>query len=112
MLELASQGLPTATDMADWLVRHGIAFRSAHEICGKAVSLANQRQVELHELTLVELNELCDSFDESVFECLTLEGSVAARKHPGGTAPDTVAEAIQEARTRLTDERQRTTEDA
>ena len=112
MLELASQGHPTATDMADWLVRHGIAFRSAHEICGKAVSLANQRQVELHELTLVELNELCDSFDESVFECLTLEGSLAARKHPGGTAPDTVAEAIQEARTRLTDERQRTTEDA
>ncbi|MCY4094154.1 MAG: argininosuccinate lyase [Gammaproteobacteria bacterium] len=112
MLELASQGHPTATDMADWLVRHGIAFRSAHEICGKAVSLANERKVELHELTLDELKELSDSFDESVFECLTLEGSIAARKHPGGTAPDTVVEAIEAARTRLTLQLKRTSANA
>lgn len=111
MLELASQGHPTATDMADWLVRRGIAFRSAHEICGKAVSLANQRQLELHQLPLAELKELCDSFDESVFECLTLEGSIAARKHPGGTAPVAVAEAIETARTRLTYQLQRTSKD-
>lgn len=102
MLELASQGHPTATDMADWLVRHGVAFRSAHEICGKAVSLANLRHVELHELTLGELKELCDVFEDSVFECLTLEGSVAARNHLGGTAPEAVTEAINAARIRLT----------
>ena len=101
MLELASQGHPTATDMADWLVRHGVAFRSAHEICGKAVALANERRVELHELTLAELKDLCVTFEDSVFECLTLEGSVAARNHPGGTAPDAVAEAVKEARSRL-----------
>ncbi|MCY3860055.1 MAG: argininosuccinate lyase [Gammaproteobacteria bacterium] len=112
MLELASQGHPTATDMADWLVRHGVAFRSAHEICGKAVALANQRKAELHELTLADLKELSDSFDDSVFECLTLEGSVAARNHLGGTAPDVVAEAIEVARTRLTELRQRSDKDA
>ncbi len=112
MLELASQGHPTATDMADWLVRHGVAFRSAHEICGKAVALANQRKAELHELTLADLKELSDSFDDSVFECLTLEGSVAARNHLGGTAPDAVAEAIEVARTRLTELSQRSDKDA
>lgn len=101
MLELASQGHPTATDMADWLVRHGVAFRSAHEICGKAVALADQRQIELHELSLSELKDLCDVFDESVFACLTLEGSVSARNHVGGTAPEAVAAAIESGRARL-----------
>ncbi len=101
MLELASQGHPTATDMADWLVRREIAFRSAHEICGKAVALADQRQIELHELSLSELKDLCEVFDETVFACLTLEGSVAARNHVGGTAPEAVAAAIKSGRTRL-----------
>lgn len=101
MLELASQGHSTATDMADWLVRHGVAFRSAHEICGKAVALATQRDVELYDLTLTELKDLCDLFEDSVYECLTLEGSVADRNHPGGTAPEAVANAIDAARARL-----------
>lgn len=103
MLELASQGHPTATDMADWLVRHGVAFRSAHEICGNAVALADAQQIELHELDLNELRGLCDVFEDSVYECLTLEGSVAARNHLGGTAPDAVTEAIKAAQDRLSD---------
>ncbi len=101
MRELAEKGHPTATDMADWLVRQGIPFRSAHEICGKAVTLADQRQVEIYELSLDELKELCPAFDTSVFECLTLEGSIASRSHPGGTAPDTVRRAIDTARAQL-----------
>ncbi len=101
MLELAAQGHPTATDLADWLVRHGVPFRSAHEISGKAVAIADQRHVELHQLSLTDLKELSDVFEESVFDCLTLEGSVAARNHPGGTAPDTVAVAVKAAQERL-----------
>lgn len=102
MLTLAAEGHPTATDMADWLVRRGVPFRDAHSTSGRAVALADTRKIQLHELTLTDLNELSDVFDETVFECLTLRGSVDSRNHVGGTAPATVKAAIEAAKTRLT----------
>ncbi|MYD44400.1 MAG: argininosuccinate lyase [Gammaproteobacteria bacterium] len=101
MLELAAQGHPTATDMADWLVRHDVPFRTAHESCGNAVALADSRGIELHDLKLAELQEINPAFDESIYECLTLDGSVRSRRHPGGTAPEAVKQAIAQAKLRL-----------
>lgn len=98
MLDHAAKGFSTATDMADWLVRKGVPFRSAHEICGKAVAMAESRQCGLEELPLKDLRSLSVQFNETVYATLTLEGSVNSRSHPGGTAPESVAQAIKEAR--------------
>jgi argininosuccinate lyase len=87
MRDAALQGFATATDLADYLVRQGIAFRDAHEIVGKAVALCVERGCDLAELQLSELQALSDRIGEDVFDVLTLEGSVDARDHIGGTAP-------------------------
>ncbi len=98
MYQAAKQGFATATDLADYLVRKGIAFRDAHEVVGLAVRLGLDTQRDLSELSLVELQSFSTEISEDVFDILKLEGSVAARKHLGGTAPDTVRAAIQAAR--------------
>jgi len=94
MIAATRLGFTTATDLADYLVRKGVAFRDAHEVVGKAVRLAIDNQVDLDGLKLPELQALCAEIDESVFEVLTLEGSVAARDHLGGTAPARVRAAV------------------
>lgn len=91
MLELARTGYPTATDLADWLVRNGIPFRDSHEIVGKVVALAESKSCELVDLKLDELRSVHSAFDETVYQVLSVESSVNARNHVGGTAPDTVA---------------------
>ncbi len=101
MREAARQGFSTATDLADYLVRKGIPFRDAHEIVGQAVALGVETGRDLAEMSLDELRRFSDRIGEDVFEVLTLEGSVAARDHIGGTAPDQVRRAIAEARARL-----------
>ena len=101
MREAASQGYATATDLADYLVRKGVAFRDAHAIVGKAVQMALDRQCDLAELPLDSLNSLCSVINADVYDVLTLEGSVAARNHLGGTAPSQVRKAVEEARSRL-----------
>jgi argininosuccinate lyase len=73
--------------LADYLVKKGLAFRDAHEIVAHAVKQATQYNKDLSELTLVELQIFSDVITQDVYECLTLEGSVAARKHIGGTSP-------------------------
>ena len=98
MREAARRGFSTATDLADYLVRKGVAFRDAHEIVGKAVALGVRSQRDLSEMALHELQEFSAMIEDDVFEVLTLEGSVAARKHPGGTAPERVREAAVAAR--------------
>ena len=98
MYKAAKQGFATATDLADYLVRKGIAFRDAHEVVGLAVRLGLDTQRDLSELSLVELQGFSAEINEDVFDVLKLEGSVAARKHLGGTAPNTVRTAIQTAR--------------
>jgi len=101
MRTAALAGHATATDLADYLVRRGVAFRDAHEVVGKAVRHAVERGCELAELSLTELRAFSAAIDEDVFEVLTLEGSVAARDHPGGTAPARVREAVARARAAL-----------
>jgi len=98
MYKAAKQGFATATDLADYLVRKGIAFRDAHEVVGLAVRLGLETQRDLSELSLSELQGFSTEISEDVFDILKLEGSVAARKHLGGTAPNTVRAAIQTAR--------------
>ena len=101
MYAAAKQGFSTATDLADYLVRKGLPFRDAHEVVGKAVAhgVANNR--DLSEMNLDELKAFAEIIDEDVFEVLTLEGSVAARNHVGGTAPEQVRKAVADARQRL-----------
>ena len=95
------KGYATATDLADYLVRKGLAFRDAHEVVGKAVALGVQKGVDLSELSLDELQCFSDLIGEDVFEYLTLEGSLNARNHIGGTAPNQVKMAIERGRQRI-----------
>jgi len=101
MFEAARRGFSTATDLADYLVRAGVAFRDAHEIVGKAVAYGIEQRKDLSEMSLEELQRFSDAIGEDVFEVLTLKGSVAARNHIGGTAPDQVRAAAQRAREAL-----------
>ena len=100
MREAARSGFSTATDLADYLVRKNVPFRDAHEIVGKAVRFGVDNKKDLSEMSLAELRVFSETIDEDVFEVLTLEGSVAARNHIGGTAPEQVRAAVKRARAR------------
>ncbi|PWD81669.1 argininosuccinate lyase [Ignatzschineria ureiclastica] len=91
-------GFATATDLADYLVRKGMPFRNAHEVVGNAVRLGVETRRDLSEMELAELQQFSDLIAEDVFDYLTLEGSVAARNHHGGTAPKQVLAAIERAK--------------
>jgi len=95
MREAARRGFSTATDLADYLVRAGVAFRDAHEIVGLSVAYGIKTGKDLSDMTLEELQQFSDQIHDDVFEVLTLEGSVAARDHIGGTAPNQVRAAIE-----------------
>ena len=101
MYAAAKQGFSTATDLADYLVRKGLPFRDAHEVVGSAVASALEKELDLSELSLEELQGFSTMISEDVFDVLTLEGSVAARDHIGGTAPEQVRKAVVEARKRV-----------
>jgi argininosuccinate lyase len=94
----AREGHATATDLADYLVRKGVPFRDAHEAVARAVREAEARKVDLAALPLDALQRFSSHVDADVFDVLTLEGSVASRRHAGGTAPATVRAAIAAAR--------------
>ncbi len=101
MLEAAQQGFSTATDLADYLVGRGLAFRDAHEIVGQVVAHGHDTGKDLVEMSLEELRNFSPEIDESVFTVLRLEGSVAARNHLGGTAPEQIQLAAARARQAL-----------
>ena len=101
MRAAALQGYATATDLADYLVKKGLPFRDAHEAVAMAVRACEHKSCDLSELSIAALREFSPLIDEDVYAVLTLEGSVAARNHLGGTAPEQVAEAIKSARARL-----------
>ncbi|MBN8412943.1 MULTISPECIES: argininosuccinate lyase [Halomonas] len=101
MREAARKGFSTATDLADYLVRKGVAFRDAHEIVGQSVAYGIESGKDLSDMSLDELRQFSDTIGDDVFDVLTLEGSVAARNHIGGTAPDQVRAAAQRARDAL-----------
>jgi len=101
MRSAALQGYATATDLADYLVRRGLAFRDAHEAVGRAVRRAAELDCELGALPLEELRRFAPAIDADALPALTLEGSVAARDHVGGTAPAQVARQVAFWRERL-----------
>ena len=98
MLEAARRGFSTATDLADYLVRQGVPFRNAHEVVGKAVAHGIRTGKDLSAMSLDELQQFSKTIKDDVFEVLTLEGSVSARNHIGGTAPEQVRKAVAYAR--------------
>lgn len=102
MREAALRGFSTATDLADYLVKKGVPFRDSHEIVGKTVALAVEEDKDLSELSLEQLQQFSSLIEADVFDkALTLEASVSARDHIGGTAPKQVEAAIARAHTRI-----------
>ena len=98
MRKAALEGFATATDLADYLVKKGLPFREAHEAVAQAVKFADGRGCDLADLKLDELQQFSSLIDKDVFTALTLEGSLKARSHIGGTAPARVKAAIAKAR--------------
>ena len=96
-----AEGHATATDLADYLVRHGVPFRDAHEAVARAVREAERRGTDLARLPLATLKRFSPKIGADVKRVLTPEGSVAARDHVGGTAPSQVRKAAARARKRL-----------
>jgi argininosuccinate lyase len=84
---LAPQGFSLATDIADWLVRHGVAFRVAHELAGDCVRVCEERGIELDELSDADFAAISPQLTAGVREVLTVAGSLASRSAHGGTAP-------------------------
>ncbi|MCS6766039.1 MAG: argininosuccinate lyase [Candidatus Protistobacter heckmanni] len=107
MRAAALQGYATATDLADYLVKKGMAFRDAHEAVAHAVRYCVGKGCDLADLSLAELREAtglgaqAELIGADIAQVLTLEGSTAARSHIGGTAPETVKKAIKAARSEL-----------
>ena len=101
MRAAALQGYATATDLADYLVKKGLPFRDAHEAVAHAVRSCVDQGCDLSDLSLDQLRAFSPLIDDDIFQVLTLEGSVAARDHIGGTAPRQVRLAIQHLRQQL-----------
>ncbi len=101
MRAAAGTGYATATDLADYLVRKGVAFRDAHEAVAQAVRHAESVRVDLAQLPLDVLQRFSPQIGDDVYGVLTLDGSVASRKGVGGTAPEQVRSAIKAARAAL-----------
>lgn len=101
MRQAAFQGYATATDLADYLVKKGLPFRDAHEAVARAVRFCVEKGCDLSELTLDQMKVFSNLIESDVLEILTLEGSVKARDHIGGTAPAQVKNAIAGMRKRL-----------
>jgi len=101
MRAAALEGHATATDLADYLVRKGVPFRDAHDVVAGAVREAERAGVDLSALPLEKLRSFSGKIGPDVKRALTLEGSVAARRHAGGTAPAEVRRAVVRARKRL-----------
>jgi argininosuccinate lyase len=101
MADLAPQGFSLATDVAEWLVREGVAFREAHEIAGACVRRCEDAGIGLEELTDADLAAISPHLSPDVRAVLGVEGSVASRDARGGTAPDRVAEQLEELAARV-----------
>lgn len=95
MRKAAAAGYPTATDLADYLTRRGVPFRTAHDIVGRVVRHASEAGCDIAELSLDDLRSYSDVISDDVYKVLTLEGSVAARNHVGGTAPNQVLKQVE-----------------
>jgi argininosuccinate lyase len=102
MRAAAGKGYSTATDLADWLVRvANVPFRDAHGITGAVVKHAEDKGVDLIDLSLDEMRAIDDRITDDVFNVLSVEASVSSRTSFGGTAPDNVRAAAADARKRF-----------
>ncbi|MGP7961431.1 argininosuccinate lyase [Sanguibacter sp. A247] len=101
MAQLAPQGFSLATDIAEWLVRNGVAFRVAHEVAGACVKTCEARGIELWDLTDGDLAAISSHLTPDVRSVLSVEGSISSRDAVGGTAPVRVAEQREAARARV-----------
>ena len=101
MRRAAELGYATATDLADYLVHNGLPFRDAYAAVGAVVRHAQEAGVALTDVPLEELRRFHPAIGEDVYDVLSLEGSLAARDHPGGTAPERVRAAAAAARARI-----------
>jgi argininosuccinate lyase len=95
----AARGFSTATDVADYVVRKGIPFRNAHEIVGKTVRYCIENGKDIPELSLEEFRQFSEAIEEDIYDFVTLEASVNARRATGGTAREAVEREIARART-------------
>lgn len=97
----ATKGYLNATELADYLVKKGVPFRTAHDAVGKVMLLGLEHGKELNELTLDEMRSVLPDIDEGVFEALSLEQTLASKSAIGGTSPDRVFEALENAKIEL-----------
>ena len=98
MYQSALKGYTTATDLADYLVKKGLAFRDAHDVVGKAVSYGIKDGKDLSEFSIGELKKFNSLIEEDIFDVISLEGSINSRNHLGGTAPNQISIAIKAGR--------------
>ena len=102
MLRATEAGFPTATDLADWLVRRaGLPFREAHHVTGRVVKLAEDRGCGLADLPLDAMRSVDPRITDEVYPVLALQASVDSRTSFGGTAPARVREAVAAAKERF-----------
>jgi argininosuccinate lyase len=99
--EAVTRGFMNATDLADYLVRRGLEFRRAHEVVGRAVAYASQRDKALEQLSLDEFKQFSPLFEDDLYAALALESSLANKPARGGTSPERVAEALARAKAEL-----------
>ena len=98
MYQSALKGYTTATDLADYLVKKGLAFRDAHDVVGKAVSYGIKEGKDLSEFSIDELKKFNSLIEEDIFDVISLEGSINSRNHLGGTSPNQISIAIKAGR--------------
>ena len=98
MYAVAASGFSTATDLADYLVKKNMPFRDAHEVVGKVVGYAVDKEIALTDVVLTRLQSFCPVIEQDVYKVLDLQGSVNVRNHVGGTAPQQVKQAAANAR--------------
>jgi argininosuccinate lyase len=101
MLDSALKGYSTATDLADYLVKKGLPFRDAHEVVGKTVAFAISSGQDISELSLSDLQTFSKLIEEDIFDSISLEGSLSARSHIGGTSKAQIIKAIKIAKNSL-----------
>ncbi|MGD9947243.1 MAG: argininosuccinate lyase [Desulfobulbus sp.] len=88
-------GFMTATDLADYLVKRNLPFRQAHGVVGRIVALCQERDCELVDLTLAEMQQFSDLIEADIYEVLSVDGSINSRVSAGGTARVRVEEALE-----------------
>ncbi|MEM1400780.1 MAG: argininosuccinate lyase, partial [Pseudomonadota bacterium] len=102
MRQALENGFPTATDLADWLVREaGLPFREAHHVTGRVVRLAEEKGVRLDKLSLADLTGIDERLNGQALSVLSVEASLRSRSSFGGTAPLRVRESVMAARERF-----------